>query len=273
MAFRDPYSYVAEFTGANVVPASGSIIVPVNIDREADFELYRVAMLATSVNFRAQLRDQDDRLLVGGVGTAVTLFGGGQRPFRWRGARIIKRTNQIRSALTDASAAPNTVRLLYTGAQVFPNPPMEIPPFKWAEPFSLFANFGAEATDDAAAVPASGSAEFTRRVPGDSWFEVHELCIMRTGQATLQILTDGFREWFRVPVHVDLLGACDPTGAGATATLGTLNAQNPSAEWPFEFTPPKLMVVNHGITFRLSDLSAAPNPIRIAVHGMRRYPG
>lgn len=271
MAWRDPYSYLAEFTGANVVPANGSLVVPTNIDREADFEIYRTAMLATSVNFRAQLRDQDDRLLIGGTVTAVDLFGGGQRPFRWRGARIIKRTNQIRSALTDASAAPNTVRLLYTGAQIFPNPPFEIPRFRWAEPFSLFANFGAEVTDDAPALLANGSAEFSRRVPGDSWFEVHELTIMRTGQATLQILTNAVREWFRLPTHVDLFGACDPTGAGATATLGTLNAQNPSAEWPFEFTPPKLIPVNSAITFRVADLSAAPNPIRIALHGMRRY--
>lgn len=259
--WRDPYSYLAEFTGALALAASGERTIAVNIDREADFEIYRLAHLATSPNYRVALTDQDDRLLIGGLAPAVTIFGDGQRPFRLPGARLIKRTNQIRTRALDASAAPNTVRQLFVGAQVFPAPPFVVPKFRYAEPYTLELNFGGEANDDFAAVPSGGSAQGARRIPGDSWFEVHTLAIARTAAATLQILTNGFREWFRFPTHVDLLGASDFT-----------TALNSPAQWPFEFTPPKLLPVNTNIVIQLADLAAAGvNPIRVTFWGLRRY--
>lgn len=269
--WRDPYSYLIEFTGPNILPASGRLTLPINVDREADFEIYRSVGLATSPNFRIQVRDQDDRLLTARFMPAANLLGGGQRPLRWPGTRVIRRTNQIRTALIDVSAAPNNVRVLYTGAQLYPAPPFEIPRFGRAEAYTVSANFGGEENDDAPALAANGTGEFTIRPPGDSWFEVAAMTITRTGAATLQILTNGAREWFRLPVHVDMLGASDLAGAGATFTLGAFIAGMPSSEWPFEFTPPKLLPVNSGITFRLADLSAAPNSIRITLHGVRRY--
>ncbi len=259
--WRDPYLYLAEFTGALALAANGEQTVAVNIDREADFEIYRLAHLATSPNYRVALSDQDDRLLIGGVAPAMNLFGDGQRPFRLPGARLIKRTNQIRSRSIDRSGAPNTVRQLFVGAQVFPAPPFVIPRFQYAEPYTLELNFGAEATDDVAAVPSGGSAETARRIPGDSFFEVHSLTIGRTAAATIQILTNGVREWFRVPVHVDLLGASDFT-----------TALNGAAQWPFEFTPPKMLDKNSQVVVRLADLAAAGvNPVRVTLWGLRRY--
>ncbi len=258
--WRDPYVYLAEFTGSKVVAANGEQTISVNIDRESDFEIYRTNHLATSVNYRSSLLDQDDRLLVGGIAPAVNIFGDGQRPFRWPSARRIKRTNQIRSRVIDMSGAPNTVRQLFIGAQVYPFPPFVIPHFKWAEPYTLELNFGAEANDDAVAIPANGSITFSRRPPGGSWFEIHSLLIARTGAATIQILTNGAREWFRNPVHVDLLGASD--------FVTTLNSPS---QWPFDFTPPKLLPVNSLVTVVLADLSAALNPVRVTFWGVRKY--
>lgn len=260
--WRDPYLYLAEFVGAVLqVPANGERTIAVNIDREADFELYRLAHLATSVNYRQALTDQDDRLLIGGLAPATNIFGDGQRPARLPGARLIKRTNQIRTRALDRSGAPNTIRQLFVGAQVFPAPPFVIPRFRYAEPYTLELNFGGEADDDFAAVPSGGSAEGSRRIPGDSWFEVHTLAISRTAAATIQILTNGHREWFRFPTHVDLLGASD-----------FATALNSAAQWPFEFTPPKLLTVNSSVVVRLADLAVAGvNPVRVTLWGLRRY--
>lgn len=258
--WRDAYAYLAEFTGALALAANGERTIGVNIDREADFEIYRLVHLATSVNYRVALADQDDRLLIGGIAPATNLFGDGQRPFRLPGARLLKRTNQIRTRALDRSGAPNTVRQLFIGAQIFPAPPFVIPPWRFAEPYTLEVNFGAEATDDFAQVPANGSAEGSIRIPGDSWFEVHTLQISRTAAATIQLLTNGFREWFRSPVHVDLLGASD-----------FITALNVSAQWPYEFRPAKLLPVNTAVVVRLADLSAALNSVRVTFTGLRRY--
>lgn len=258
--WRDPYAYLAEFVGGLALAANGERTIPVNIDRESDFEIYRLVHRATSVNYRAQLSDQDDRLLVGGIAPATNLFGDGQRPARLPGARLIKRTNQIRTRALDRSGAPNTVRQLFVGAQVFPAPPFVIPRFRYAEPYTLELNFGAEATDDFGQVPANGSAEGAIRIPGDSWFEIHTLAISRTAEATIQILTNGFREWFRFPTHVDLLGAAD-----------FVTALNAAAQWPYEFTPPKMLPVNTAVVIRLADLSGALNSIRVTLWGLRRY--
>ncbi len=272
--WEDPYSYLAEFTGALALAASGSRSIAVDIDREADFALKRIAALYTSPNIRVALTDQDDRIILGGgVGIAggmtpaVNIFGHGQIPYLLPGARVLRRTNQLRVTLTDASAAPNTVRVLFTGSQLFPSPPYQVPRFREAEAFFLVIGFGAEATDDAGQVPASGTIEFSRRVPGDSWFELHSIAVSRTAACTLMLLTNGEREWFRRAVHVDLLGASD--FLGNYQGIGAPNL--PSAARPFMFDPPKLIPSNAIITARVADLSAALNNVRITLHGVRRY--
>jgi hypothetical protein len=269
--WRDPYCYVAEFVGANALAANGTRTARTNIDREADFGVYRMAMLATDPNVRAQWGDQNDRKYWEGALPGVQVFGTGQIPAILPAARVVKRTDQIGLTLTDASGAPNTVRVLYIGAQLLPNAPFDIPPFEWGEPYILGARFGGESigtvVDDAPAIPANGNNEFTRRVPGDSWFEVHALTITRLAACTIQILTNGSREWFRLPVHVDLLGASTLAGA----YLGVGAPLNPTAAWPFTFSPAKLIPPNHGITVRIADLSGAPNTVRVGIHGIRRY--
>ncbi len=269
--WRDPYAYLAEFTGGLVVPANGQITVAVDVDREADFEIHRLSGLATSANLRVDLRDQDDRLLIGNVTPWTNVIGDGQRPYRFQGAaRIIKRTNQIRPTLFDRSAAPNTARILFSGAQLFPSPPFEIPMFQWAEPYPLTITFGAEATDQFASVPANGTLEGSIRLPGDSWFDILSMTVSRAGVSTLQILTNGTREWFRRPVHTTLLGALDfvtllsvPPAADA--------GFHPASQYPYEFTPSKLMQKNTTLTFRIADLSGALNAHRITMHAIRRY--
>lgn len=269
--WEDAYSYIAEFTGALALAANGRRTIAVDIDREGDFALRRIAQVATSFNYRVALTDQEDRLFIGAPGTietpAVNMFGTGQLPHELTAARVFRRTNQLRVSLTDASGAPNTVRVLLTGAQMFPAPPFQIPRFREAEPYALILNFGAETTDDAAQIAANGTGEFSRRVPGDSWFEVHSLALSTTGAATVQLLTNAFREWFRRPVHSDLLGGTSFLGAfqGVGAPIA------PTSAWPFRFTPPKLLPSNAILTARVADLSAALNSVRLTVHGIRRY--
>lgn len=265
--WRDPYSYLAEFTGTLLVSANGQRTRAVDIDREADFEIYRLAGLATSNNLRLDLRDQDDRLLIGHVAPWSNVVGDGQRPYRLQGAaRIIKRTNQLRPTLFDRSGADNTARILFTGAQLFPSPPFDIPPFRWAEPFPLTITFGSEAEDDFAIVPANQTREGAIRLPGDSWFDILSITGSRTGVSTLQILTNGFREWFRLPIHTSLLGFSD---FATQLVAGT--GFHPSAQYPFELTPSKLMPKNTAIVFRVADLSGADNAHRMTIHAVRRY--
>src|SRR5256885_446156 len=143
--WRDPYSYTLNFTGGNLVPLNGSIGLNVDIDRESDFALYRIAAIHTSPNYRVQIRDQDDRLILGGATPSVNIFGHGQWPYRLDAAKIVRRTNQIRVVLTDASGANNTVRLLFSGANLFSAPPFTIPQFVAVEPFVLTFNYGGDA--------------------------------------------------------------------------------------------------------------------------------
>ncbi len=260
--WRDPYIYVANFVGAQALAANGVGTIGIPIDREGDFAIYRTAHLATSVNYRVMLTDQNNRLLLGGVAPATNLFGDGQRPFRWPAARVIKRTDQVLSQAQDRSGALNTIRQIFVGAHLLPAAPFAIPPFRYSEPYSIEINFGAEADDGFGAVPANGIQPGAAQVPGDSWFEIHALTISRTAAATLQITTNGNREWFRQPIHVDLLGASD-----------FVTALNTAAQWPFEFNPPKLLDKNTAIAVQLVDLSGAVNAVRLTFWGLRRYEG
>jgi hypothetical protein len=274
--WRVPYAYTADFTGTFqlAAPAGSQQQVAVDIDREADFAVYYVSALADSVNVRIALRDQSDRLFHDGIMPLVNLAGHGQLPRNYAAARIIRRTNQIRVTLTNQSGAPNNVRLLFTGAQLFPAPLYPIPAWEWAEDYSLAARFGSEAPgDDAPIIAANGSGEFAIRCPGDAWFEVQGLAISATSTLlTLQLLNDGNREWFRRPVHGNLLGTTDFTGTWTPLGYGGGAVGVPPASWPYRFTPPRLLPRNTSITVRVQDLSGAPNAIRVTLLGMRRYP-
>jgi hypothetical protein len=265
--YRDPYCYLAEFTGANVVPAGGNITLPVDVDAQHDFEFYRAAALYTSPAVRVSMTDQENRLLHDDGLPAVTVFGHGFWPRSLDATRIIKRSGQMRIRLQDRSAAPNTVRVLLVGARLLPAAPTPIPPFRYAEPWSMAARFGADDSDDIGAVAASGTSQFTRRSPGDSWFEVHSMAVTRSAAATLQITTSGAREWFARPVHVDLLGATTDLGAyqGVGAPLFA------PAAWRHEFLPPKMLPPNTSLTFIVTDLSGGGATVRIVMHGVRRY--
>ncbi|OLC85611.1 MAG: hypothetical protein AUG85_08270 [Gemmatimonadetes bacterium 13_1_20CM_4_66_11] len=270
--WRDPYSYTLNFTGGNLVPLNGSIGLNVDIDRESDFALYRIAAIHTSPNYRVQIRDQDDRLILGGATPSVNIFGHGQWPYRLDAAKIVRRTNQIRVVLTDASGANNTVRLLFSGANLFSAPPFTIPQFVAVEPFVLTFNYGGEVTDDLPAIAANGALPGSRRTPGDSWFECYRLTLSATSVTaaaggTLQIATNAFREWFRNPVHFALLGGCDFVGN----YQGIDTPNNPHAPFAFEFNPPKLLPPSTQVSFTVADLSGAPLSCRITLHGLRRY--
>jgi len=263
--WREHYAYLMEFVGPLQVPASGVIAGAVSIDRDADFALYRYALMATSPDLTVQVVDQSARLLVDGEQHGVLLGGTGQWQYEADAARVVKRQNQLRFTVRDLSAAPNDVRILLVGAQLYPNPPYEIPTFRWGEPWVQGVRFGPTAGDDRPAVPANGSVEFATRVPGDSWLEVHRLAVASTGAATIQLLTNGVREWWRLPVHTTLLGA-----STFTATFGGV-AGRPASAWPFVISPPKLLPPNTVVLVRVSDLSGVQNTVRLAFHCIRRY--
>lgn len=262
---REPYGYVLDFAGADAFAGNDTQVGVIDIDRETDFALFRLSALATSFNMRATLRDQNDRIFGQNSIPLVNLFGTGQWPMRLLAPRMLRRTNQLRVQLTDASGAANTVRLLFSGAQVYPSAPFAIPKFRAAEPYWLALNFGGEATDDLPQVPANGTAQGAIRTPGDSWFEVHRIVIARTGVATIQFATDGYQEWFRRAVHVDLLGASNMTGA-----FDGVASRFPSA-WGYELNPGKLLAPNRAVNVTVTDLSGAGNPTRVTLHGIRRY--
>lgn len=272
--WRVPYAYLAEFTGAFqlAAPAGSQQQVAVDIDREADFAIYYVSAMADSMNIRYALRDQSDRLYHDGFMPLVNLAGHGQLPRGYQAARIIRRTNQLRVTLANFSGVANNVRLLFAGAQLFPEPLFPIPPWQWSEDYALAARFGAETFDDAPIVPANGTGEFSIRTPGDAWWETQALAISATDpRATLQLLNDANREWFRRPVPFSLLGATDFVGTFAPAGF-VLSTPSPPASWPFRFTPPRLLPRNTSITVRINDQSGAPNAVRVTLLGMRRYP-
>lgn len=263
--WRDFYAYVAEFVGASVVPANGSRRVAVNIDREADFALYRLAVTATSLDAMVQITDQADRLLIDGAQPVTNLMGSGQWPYELDAARIVKRQNQLRLTITDLSGADNTVRVLLSGAQLYPGPPYEIPTWRWGEPWAAAVRMGPSIFDDRGVVPANGVAEFALRLPGDAWFEIARLSGSVSGACTIQILTNAVREWFRLPVHATLLGF-----ASATGVYDGMSGR-PSASWPYQITPPKLLPPNTVLVIRVADLSGADNTVRLSLHGIRRY--
>lgn len=263
--WRDFYAYVAEFVGASAVPANGFQRLAVNIDREADFALYRLAVTATSLDAMVQITDQADRLLIDGFQPLVNLMGSGQWPYELDAARVIKRQNQIRLTVADFSGADNTVRVLLSGAQLYPGPPYEIPTWRWGEPWLAAVRMGPSVVDDRGPVPANGVAEFALRLPGDAWFEVHRMTGTVTGPVTVQVLTNAVREWFRLPVHATLLGFGSATGVYDGV------AGRASAGWPYQITPPKLLPPNTVIVIRVADLSGAPNIVRLSLHGIRRY--
>lgn len=265
--YRDPYCYLVEFTDTAVVPASGRITRVADIDAQNDFEFYKAAALYTSTALRVSMTDQENRLLHDESLPVVTMIGHGFWPRTLDATRIIKRSGQVRVTMQDRSAAPNTVRLLLVGARLLPAAPTPIPPFRAAEPWSMGVRFGGEDTDDTGVVGASATAQFTRRSPGDSWFEVHSMAITRSAAATLQIVNAGAREWFSRPVHVDLFGATTDAGAyqGVGAPLFV------PASWRHEFLPPKMLPPNTGLTFNVTDLSGGGATVRIVLHGIRRY--
>lgn len=270
--WRDPFSYVLNFTGANQLPVNGTVTLAADIDREADFAIMRLVAHATSLNVRAQIKDQDDRLILSGATPLGNIFGHGQWPYRLDAPKIIRRTNQVRVTLTDVSAALNNVRLLLTGASLFSAPPFAIPKFVAAEPFFMTVNFGGEATDDVPAVGANGTVPFGRRTPGDSWFECTRMTLSATattlaGGGTIQVSTNGFRDWFRQPVHFLLVGCTDFLGNFA----GIDAPNNPHAPFAYEFTPPKLLPPSTQLQITVTDLSGAPNSVRVTLHGNRRY--
>lgn len=270
--FRDPYSYLTEFTGALALAGAGTGTVVANIDREADFAIYQIRALATSFNAILSLRDQENRLIIDDNVPLTNMAGLGPWPMILDRERIIKRTGQIRASLTDVSGAGNTIRLLFTGAQLFPSAPFVVPAFRWAEPYSVKVTFGNASTDDAAIVGANATAEFSRRLPGDSYYEISRVAVSRQGTCTVQILTNAFREWFRSPVHADLMGASDFSGQivnGAGVALGP--GVFPIAPWAFRFDPPKLVPINSALTVRIADLSGAPNRVALTFHGVRKY--
>lgn len=263
--WRDPYAYVLELVGASQVPGGGQQRGVVNIDRDADFALFRVALVATSPDLTIALTDQADRLLWDGEQHAMQVAGTGQWQYEFDAGRVIKRQNQLRFVVRDLSGAPNDVRILLPGAQLYPGPPYEIPTWRWGEPWIAGIRFGPSLGDDRPAVPANGAVEFALRLPGDSWFEIHRLTMAVTGACTLQLLTNAVREWFRLPVHSTLLGASSFTG-----TFEGVASRRPAA-WPYHFSPPKLLPPNTVVVARVADLSGAPNTVRIALHGVRRY--
>jgi hypothetical protein len=263
--WREHYAYLLELVGPLQVPAGGQRRGVINIDRDSDFAVYRYALAATSPDLAATLTDQADRLFWDGEQHGVLIAGTGQWQVEAEAARVVKRQNQLRFTIRDLSGAPNDVRILVIGAQLYPGPPYEVPTFRWGEPWVQGVRFGPSLGDDRPAVPGNGSVEFATRLPGDAWFEVHHLAIGVTGPATVQVLTNGVREWWRLPVHTTLLGA-----STFTATFGGV-AGRPSGAWPFTISPPKLLPPNTVLVVRVNDLSGSDNTVRLAFRGIRRY--
>ena len=121
-------------------------------------------------------------------------------------------------------------------------------------------------TDDLPIVPANGSSQGAIRTPGDSWFEARSIAIVRTGQATIQFATDGYQEWFRRAVHVDLLGATNFAGTFSVTTV-----VGPVGVFGYELNPGKLLPPNRAVNVTINDLSGVNNEVKVTMHGIRRY--
>ncbi len=258
--FKDFFIYAFEFLP---LAASATARFLTQIDGASDFEIFGQVHVATSTNYLLQISDSSSGFQWTDESQpripADNWLGSGQRPFRLKPSKIVKRKGSISVVTLDQSGAPNTIRGAFIGAKVWPAAPMQMPRFTEKQPFVYMADFSALGT--APAVPANDQAIDAIQIQADSWFEVHFLTITRTGPATIILENSGpMGRWMDRPIHIDNLGA---------AAVGA--APVSPAEYQFRLPVPKMVPPASTLSVRVLDLSGAPNTVHVAFHGAKAY--
>lgn len=257
--FKDFFVYAFEFLP---LAASATQQFRIQVDGASDFEILGMAHVATSRNYLAAIADSSSGFQwseeIQPRIPADNWFGTGQRPYRFKPSKIVKRKGAITVITLDQSAVDNTIRGAMIGGKIWPAAPMQIPRFTEKQPFVYMADFSALGTRPA--VPANAIDIDAIQIQADSWYEVYFLTITRTGPALILIQNSGpMGRWSDRPVHIDNLGA---------AAIGATFAP---AEFQFRLPFPKLIPPASTLSVQVQDLSGAPNTVRVAFHGAKAY--
>lgn len=92
------------------------------IDADADFQAIWLMANSTST-FTARFGDAaSGRFFMSAAVNNVNLFGTALQPFPMLPPYVWKRQGAINIELTDTSAAPNTIQIVFSGKKIFPTP-------------------------------------------------------------------------------------------------------------------------------------------------------
>lgn len=125
-----PFGYTLNFTGANVLAASGTVQLAVNVSSDADFVLMGQSGVVTSTDNATRLAYVPETVQInyGGSGRNFfdnatmfnNAFGDAELPFLWPAPIHLKGGGSLLVTLTNLEATARNVRLLFFGWKVFP---------------------------------------------------------------------------------------------------------------------------------------------------------
>lgn len=269
MPYEDFFIYSAE---ALALGANATLNPRINIQTDADFEIYEQAATAISRDFRAKMFETSSGRTQSDFGVpGAGFFGDGRRPFRLPVSKRLKRGSVYQASITDESGAGNQVRVAFIGAKIFRVAPFPRPEYVAREFFTYVAPFVpvAKDPDGVGSIAANGSAIFNVRIDESADFEIRKLTIVHDiaipaasdTVATIKIQDASFGyDFMDRPIPVESLGAARITDA------------NPPAMYPFVLRVPKLLQHSTVLTLTVANADTVnPLQIRIALHGAKLF--
>jgi hypothetical protein len=266
--FRDFFIYSAE---ALALAGGGQNAVRLNIDADADFEIYAQTASAISRLVRVtQNETSSGRQAQDGPVPLTGGFGDGRHPFHYPVAKILKRGSTFISTIVDESGVANQVRLAYHGAKVFPRWPFPRPEYVAREPFSYVVPFVATAVDPfgVGTIAGGGVGIYTVRIQEDADFELRKWCITvdtaipaaSDSVATMMLSDESAQvQLMDRPIPIENLG-------------GTIFSDaSPSANFPYVLRIPKLIRAGNVLTVAVNNLAVGALTLRMVLYGAKCY--
>lgn len=197
--------------------------------------------------------------------TFLSNYGSGRFPNALQAPILLPRSAVYTLIASNRSGVgPPTIRFAHHGAKVYQNAFLGRRLYSQVKPFTYTGNFTAFGTSPGGTIAASGTAQYTLRVDGDSDFDVRRITIVSEAPITVQIRTDD-DNWFIRPLRSELLGGSLITTPGAQSTV--------SGELPFFLTVPRLVSAAAYINITATNTDTT-NAIQaqVVLWGNRLYP-